>query len=102
MFSGKELTYLKSQRLARIATVSNEGQPDVAPVGFEFDGENLYIGGLKQTKTYKYKNIASGNAKVALVIDDVESADPWKPRGSKFMAALSWWRDKRNSGHGWR
>jgi pyridoxamine 5'-phosphate oxidase family protein len=84
MFSEKELSYLKSQRLARIATVSNTQQPDVAAVGFEFDGEHFYIGGLQQTKTYKYKNVASGNTKVALVIDDVESVDPWKPRGIKI------------------
>jgi pyridoxamine 5'-phosphate oxidase family protein len=37
MFSDKEIAYLQSQRLARIATVSKERQPDVAPVGFDFD-----------------------------------------------------------------
>lgn len=84
MFSEKEITYLKSQRLARIATVSSKFQPDVAPVGFEFDGQYFYIGGLQQTNTYKYKNVANGNTKVALVIDDVESIDPWKPRGIKI------------------
>ena len=84
MFSEKELSYLRSQRLARIATVSKKLQPDVAAVGFEFDGEYFYIGGLRQTKTYKYRNVASGNTKVALVIDDVETVDPWKPRGIKI------------------
>ena len=38
MFSEKEVAYIKSQRLARIATVSKKQQPDVAPVSFEFDG----------------------------------------------------------------
>ncbi len=38
MFSDKEIQYIKSQRLARIATVSAQVQPDVAPVGFDFDG----------------------------------------------------------------
>jgi hypothetical protein len=33
MFSDKEIDYLKSQKLARIATVSKGLQPDVAPVG---------------------------------------------------------------------
>jgi len=46
MFSQKERDYLKSQRLARIATAEpsiREGpvQPDVVPVGFDFDGEYL-------------------------------------------------------------
>ena len=54
-FSEKEISYLKSQRLARIATVSTGLQPDVAAVGFEFDGQHLFIGGLQQKKTYKYK-----------------------------------------------
>lgn len=84
MFSEKEIAYLKSQRLARIATVSNKLQPDVAPVGFEFDGVYFYIGGLQQTRTNKYKNVVGGNTKVALVVDDVESTDPWMPRGIKI------------------
>ena len=87
MFSEKESTYLKSQRLARIATVSTKLQPDVAPVGFEFDGEHFYIGGLQQTTTTKYKNVVNGNTKVALVIDDVESVEPWQPRGIKIHGA---------------
>jgi len=86
MFSEKEVDYIKSQRLARIATVSKELQPDVAAVGFEFDGENFYIGGIRQTKTYKYKNVASGNSSVALVIDDVESVDQ-DPRTSRSRRA---------------
>lgn len=84
MFSDKEIKYLNSQRLARIATVSIQLQPDVAPVGFEFDGQHFYIGGLQQEKTNKYKNVANGNRKVALVIDDLESVNPWKPRGIKI------------------
>jgi pyridoxamine 5'-phosphate oxidase family protein len=84
MFSEKEIAYLKSQRLARIATVSKDLQPDVVPVGFEFDGHDFFIPGLIQTKTLKYKNVRAGNTKVALVIDDIESTDPWKPRGIKI------------------
>jgi pyridoxamine 5'-phosphate oxidase family protein len=47
MFSEREIEYLKSQRLARIATatvplVEKDGgtiQTDVVPVGFDFDGD---------------------------------------------------------------
>ena len=84
MFSEQEIAYLKSQRLARIATVSSQGQPDVAPVGFEFDGQHFYIGGMQQTTTLKYRNVAAGNTRVALVVDDLESNDPMKPRGIKI------------------
>ena len=84
MFSAEEIEYLKTQRLARIATVSKQGQPDVAPVGFEFDGEHFYVGGRNPGKTLKYKNVAGGNGLVALVVDDLESVKPWKPRGLKI------------------
>ena len=84
MFTEKEISYLKTQRLARIATVSSEQQPDVAPVGFGFDGEHFFIGGMRQKKTNKYKNVVAGNSRVALVIDDMESINPWKPRGIKI------------------
>jgi pyridoxamine 5'-phosphate oxidase family protein len=46
MFSEPEVTYLKSQRLARIATVSKKGQPDVVPVGLEFDGNIFWVGSI--------------------------------------------------------
>jgi pyridoxamine 5'-phosphate oxidase family protein len=83
MFSDKELSYLKTQRLARIATASRELQPDVAPVGFDFDGTYFYVSGMKLTTTLKYKNIQH-NPKVSLVIDDFESLDPPAPRGIKI------------------
>jgi pyridoxamine 5'-phosphate oxidase family protein len=79
-FSDEEVAYLRSQRLARIATVSPDGQPDVVPVGYEFDGTHLYVGGLDPVKTRKFRNVRAGNAKVALVIDDLVSVDPWTPR----------------------
>ena len=59
IFTQKEIEYLKSQRLARIATAAasteREGsvQPDVAPVGFDFDGEYLYVGGMNLLKSTK-------------------------------------------------
>lgn len=79
-FTGEEIAYLKSQRLARIATVDGDSQPDVAPVGFEFDGTYFYIGGMDLTKTRKFRNVQAGNEKVALVVDDLASTDPWTPR----------------------
>ncbi len=83
MFSDKEIDYLKSQRLARIATVSKEAQPDVAPVGFDFDGTYFYVGGITLNRTLKYKNVQY-NPKVSLVIDDMESVEPPIPRGVKI------------------
>lgn len=100
MFSEEEVYYIKSQRIARIATVSTRLQPDVAPVGFEFDGEHFYIGGIQQKKTLKYKNVATGNRRVALVIDDMESFDPPKPRGIKIHGLAELDERQRQVGHG--
>ncbi|MEU5698521.1 PPOX class F420-dependent oxidoreductase [Streptomyces aurantiacus] len=79
-FTEEEITYIHSQRLARIATVSADGQPDLTPVTFEFDGRHFYIGGYNPTNTRRARNVRSGNHKVAFVIDDLASTQPWSPR----------------------
>ncbi|MEV0292878.1 PPOX class F420-dependent oxidoreductase [Nocardia sp. NPDC050710] len=79
-FTEEEINYLQTQRLARVATVDPDGQPDVVPVGYEFDGAHIYIGGYDPVRTRKYRNIERGNPKVAVVIDDLVSANPWIPR----------------------
>jgi len=88
IFSQKEKEYLKSQRLARIATATSipeerSVQPDVVPVGFDFDGEYLYVGGMNLLKSTKYRNVLK-NEKVAIVVDDLKTIDPWDPRGIKI------------------
>jgi len=88
IFSQKEIEYLKSQRLARIATAATltqeekSIQPDVVPVGFDFDGEYLYVGGMNLLKSTKYRNVLK-NDKVAIVVDDLKSIDPWEVRRIK-------------------
>lgn len=84
MFTDKEKAYINSQRLVRLATVSSAGQPDVAPLGFRFDGEKFFITGFDITRTFKYKNVKAGNNLVALVIDDLASVQPWVARGIKI------------------
>ncbi|TCO46155.1 pyridoxamine 5'-phosphate oxidase family protein [Kribbella antiqua] len=79
-FTEEELTYLKSQPLARIATVGPDGQPDVVPVGFEYDGTYFYVGGIDPDSTRKVRNVRAGHTQVALVIDDLVSTNPWSPR----------------------
>jgi pyridoxamine 5'-phosphate oxidase family protein len=88
IFSENEIEYLKSQRLARIATVNVSSkdqsiQPDVVPVGFDFDGDYLYVGGMNILKSTKYKNILK-NSNVAIVVDDLRTVDPWDPRGIRI------------------
>jgi len=83
-FSAKEVEYLKSQRLARIGTATKDGVPDVAAVGFDFDGRYLYVGGRNITVTNKYKNTQK-NPQVSLVIDDLKTTQPWQPRFIKIF-----------------
>jgi pyridoxamine 5'-phosphate oxidase family protein len=88
LLSKLEAEYLKSQHLARIATVSPKGQPEVSPVGFEWDGEYLWVGTHDPAffpMTQRYKNITRGNARVSLVVDDQVSVEPWVVRGIKFL-----------------
>ncbi|MDC8984367.1 PPOX class F420-dependent oxidoreductase [Mycobacterium marinum] len=79
-FSDDEVAFMKSQPLARVATVDDDGQPDVVPVGFEFDGTYINIGGYQPSKTRRHHNVLAGNDKIALVIDDLVSTQPWSPR----------------------
>ena len=86
MLSPAEVDYLKTQRLARIATASLKGTPEVSPVGFEFDGTYFWVGSHSQDifhRTRRYRNITSGNRRVSIVIDDLASVTPWRPRGIK-------------------
>lgn len=83
MFSKAEVEYLKTQRLARIATASSKGVPEVSPVAFEFDGKYFWVGSHSQDifhGTRRYANITGGNKRVSIVVDDLASVDPWRPR----------------------
>ena len=84
MFADNEITYIQSQPLARLATVSEDGQPDNVAIVFEYDGSHFYIGGVKPKNSRKYKNLRAGNDRVALLIDDMASIKPWKPRGIRI------------------
>jgi pyridoxamine 5'-phosphate oxidase family protein len=84
LFSELERDYIQSQRLARIATVSSDGQPDAAAVAFDFDGTHFYVGGQRNPQTLKYKNVVKGNLQVGLVLDDQNPDEDGLPRGIKL------------------
>lgn len=83
MFSEQEMAFLRTQRLARIATVDSIGQPTVDAVGFSLDGGQILVGTHSPVLTRKYRNVLDGNTRVALIIDDLASVQPWRPRGVK-------------------
>jgi pyridoxamine 5'-phosphate oxidase family protein len=82
VFTDDEIAYLQSQMLARVATLGRDEQPDVVPVGFEFDGRYFWVGGSGRTVllTRKFRNVEAGRRKVALVVDDMVSFDPFITR----------------------
>jgi pyridoxamine 5'-phosphate oxidase family protein len=83
VFSDAELGYLTGgHQLGRLATVGPDGTPHVVPVGWIYNAarDAIDIGGHELERTKKFRDIArSGRA--AIVIDDVLSTDPWRPRG---------------------
>ena len=87
VFTSAEVDYLRSQPLMRFATASAAGRPDVAPVGFSVDGDEIVTSGFDITHTVRYRNI-QGNPRATVVIDDLASVDPWSPRGVKVIGAV--------------
>ena len=83
-FTVAELDYLASQPLMRFASASTSGRPDVAPVVFEIDGDDVLTAGFDITHTVRYKNIQS-NPRVSVVVDDLASVNSWSPRGIKII-----------------
>lgn len=81
VFSAAEISYLQSQRLARIATAGPDGQPHVVPLAFRYNPETdtIDVGGHDFAKRKKYRDVQR-NPRVAIVIDDLASIDPWRPR----------------------
>jgi pyridoxamine 5'-phosphate oxidase family protein len=81
-FTDSELEYLGERRLGRIATVGGDGTPHVVPVGWSLNREldTIDLGGRNFAETKKFRDVLR-NGRAAIVIDDLESTDPWKPRG---------------------
>jgi pyridoxamine 5'-phosphate oxidase family protein len=82
VFTEAELRYLTGgRRLGRLATVGADGTPHVVPVGWIYNAarETIDIGGFELERTKKFKDVAR-TGRAAIVIDDLESVDPWRPR----------------------
>ncbi|HLE72730.1 MAG TPA: PPOX class F420-dependent oxidoreductase [Anaerolineales bacterium] len=86
-FTQEEKDFIKSQLLLRIGTASPKGRPDVAVVGFDFDGAYFYVSGRDNENTWKYKNTRR-NPRASLVIDDLPSVKPWRTRGVKVFGSV--------------
>lgn len=80
-FTATELAYLAEQRLGRLATVQPDGTPQVSPVGYRYNPETgtIDIVGYRMAASRKFRNVAD-NGRVAFVVDDLPSVDPWRVR----------------------
>ena len=80
-FHDFELAYLREQPLGRLATAQQDGTLQVSPVGFSYNAEldTIDIAGFRMTRSRKYRNVAD-NGRVAFVVDDLRSRDPWRVR----------------------
>jgi pyridoxamine 5'-phosphate oxidase family protein len=76
-----EIRYLNSQRLGRLATAQPDGTLQNNPVGFRYNiaTATIDINGFNMAASRKFRNLAENN-RVAFVVDDVVSIDPWRVR----------------------
>jgi pyridoxamine 5'-phosphate oxidase family protein len=83
VFTPAELRYLAGgQQLGRIATVGADGTPHVVPVAFIYNAarDTIDVGGSELGRTKKFRDVER-IGRVAIVVDDLASTDPWHPRG---------------------
>ena len=85
-FTPAETEYLRNQPLMRFASASTSGRPDVAPVVFDLDGDDIVTSGFDIARTVRYRNVQS-NPRATIVVDDLASTDPWSPRGIKVIGS---------------
>ena len=82
VFTETELKYLTGgHQLGRLATVGPDGTPHVVPVGWIYNAasDTIDVGGHELERTKKFRDVAR-TGRAAIVIDDLESVDPWRPR----------------------
>ena len=88
-FNRAQLAYLTSVRaFGRIATVGRDGTPHVVPVGWTYNPEldTIDVRGRDLANTKKFRDLErSGRA--AIVIDDLASTNPWRPRAVEVRGA---------------
>jgi pyridoxamine 5'-phosphate oxidase family protein len=83
VFTDEERSYLLSGvALGRLATVGADGTPHVVPTSYRYNErhDTIDIGGHDFAARKKYRDVLR-SAKVAFVVDDLASVNPWRARG---------------------
>jgi pyridoxamine 5'-phosphate oxidase family protein len=62
--------------------VGADGTPHVVPVGFSYNAEHdaIDVGGHDFERTKKFRD-AERSGRASIVVDDLVTVDPWRPRG---------------------
>jgi pyridoxamine 5'-phosphate oxidase family protein len=70
-FTLKEIEYLQSQRLGRLATINAAGEPHVVPIAFRYnaDLDAIELGGRFFGRSKKFRDMQR-NPLIAFVVDD--------------------------------
>ncbi|WP_227980746.1 PPOX class F420-dependent oxidoreductase [Nocardia spumae] len=74
-FTAVETSYLASQSLGRLATVTTDGKPQLVPVGFRVNEDGTIDIGGPSPAAQRYRNVRA-NPNVSLVVDDMTPNDP--------------------------
>lgn len=93
ILTDKELKFLRSHELCRLATASKDAKPHVVPVIYAMDGDDVIVAVDYGTK--KLSNLRQNN-KVALLVDDyrpnravmVEGECEILERGKEYLRLL--------------
>ena len=87
-FTKAEIDYLATQRLGRLATSQPDGTLQANPVGFTYNPGTgtIDIGGHNMAASRKFRNVAA-NGRVAFVVDDIVSVQPWRVRCVEIRGA---------------
>jgi PPOX class F420-dependent enzyme/OxyR family protein len=97
-FKPHELDFLRQADLGRLATIQPDGSPQNSPVGFTYNESlgTIDIAGYRMSKSQKFRNIAR-NDKVAFVVDDITSRDPWRVRCLEIRGTADRPRSRRRT-----
>ena len=82
VFSAPELAYLhEGRKLGRIATIGADGTPHVVPSGWQHNPEldTIDVTGRDVSATKRFRDVQR-NGRAAIVIDDLASINPFRPR----------------------
>jgi PPOX class probable F420-dependent enzyme len=86
----KRDAFLAGKRNAILATIQQDGSPQLTPVWYRWDGEQFWVSTTKQRA--KYKNIVH-DPRVSLCIDDVEHFTTVIASGKARLTEENLWAD---------